>query len=96
MPMVMEIDGWSTVISGSGFGFAGSDSVSPMVMSGMPAMATMSPGRARSAGTRSSASVISISESLMFWMVPSCLHQATTWLRRISPANTRQSARRPR
>ena len=81
MPMVIEIDGSSTVISGSGFGSSGSDRVSPMVMSGMPAMATMSPGPADSAGTRSSASVISISDSLMFWIVPSDLHQATTWLR---------------
>ena len=96
MPMVMEIDGSSTVISGSGFGSAGSDSVSPMVMSGMPAMATMSPGPANSAGTRSNASVINISESLMFLMVPSDLHHATVWLRRISPAKIRHSASRPR
>ena len=96
MPMVIEMDGSSTVISGSGWGSSGSDSVSPMVMSGMPAIATMSPGRASSAGTRSSASVINISESLMFLIVPSDLHQATTWLRRISPAKIRQSASRPR
>ena len=49
-----------------------------MVMSGMPAMATMSPGPAESAGTRSRASVINISDNLMFLMVPSDLHHATT------------------
>ena len=59
-------------------------------------MATMSPGPADSAGTRSSASVISISESLMLVMVPSDLHQATTWLRFISPAKIRHRASRPR
>ena len=53
MPMVIEIDGSSTVISGNGFGSSGSESVSPMVISGIPAMATMSPGPADSAGSRS-------------------------------------------
>ena len=38
MPMVIEIDGSSTWISGSGFGSLGSARVSPMVISGMPAM----------------------------------------------------------
>ena len=67
-----------------------------MVISGMPAMATMSPGRAISAGTRSSASVINISDSLILVIVPSDRHQATTWFRRISPAKTRHRASRPR
>ena len=96
MPIVIEIDGSSTVISGKGCGSAGSDRVSPIVMEGIPAMATMSPGPALSAGTRSSAWVISISDSLTCEMLPSALHQATTWLRRISPATIRQSASRPR
>ena len=58
MPIVIEIAGSSTVISGSGRGSSGSARVSPIVISGMPAMAMMSPGPAVSAGTRSSASVI--------------------------------------
>ena len=71
MPIVIEIDGSSTWISGSGFGSFGSARVSPMVISGMPAMATMSPGPASSAGTRSRALVISSSESRTLVMVPS-------------------------
>ena len=51
-------------MTGSGRGSSGSASVSPMVISGMPAMAMMSPGPAVSAGTRSSASVMSSSVSL--------------------------------
>ena len=66
MPIVIEIAGSSTVISGSATGFSGSASVSPMVISGMPATAPMSPGPADSAGTRSSASVISSSVILTF------------------------------
>ena len=57
MPMVIEMAGSSTVISGSGRGSSGSARVSPIMMSGMPATAMMSPGPAVSAGTRSSASV---------------------------------------
>ena len=56
-PIVIEMAGSSTVISGSGRGSSTSASVSPIMMSGMPAMATMSPGPAESACTRSSASV---------------------------------------
>ncbi len=61
VPMVIEIAGSSTVISGSGRGSSGSARVSPMVISAMPATAMMSPGPACSAGMRSSASVISSS-----------------------------------
>ena len=50
MPIVIEIAGSSTVISGSATGFSGSASVSPIMMSGMPAIATMSPGPASQAG----------------------------------------------
>ena len=57
MPMVTDSDGSSTVMTGSGRGSSGSASVSPMVTSGMPAMAMISPGPASSASTRSSASV---------------------------------------
>ena len=61
MPTVIEMLGSSMVMTGSGRGSSRSASVSPMVISGMPAMAMMSPGPADSAGTRSSASVISSS-----------------------------------
>ncbi len=56
-PIVIEIAGSSTVISGSGRGSSGSASVSPIMISPMPAIAMMSPGPAVSTGTRSSASV---------------------------------------
>ena len=44
MPIVIEIDGSSTVMTGSATGFSMSASVSPIVISGMPATAMMSPG----------------------------------------------------
>ena len=46
VPIVIEMAGSSTWISGSATGFSGSASVSPMVISGMPATAQMSPGPA--------------------------------------------------
>ena len=46
MPIVTESEGSSTVIGGSGRGSSGSDSVSPIVISGMPATAMMSPALA--------------------------------------------------
>ena len=96
VPIVIEIAGWSTVISGSATGFSGSASVSPIVMSGMPAMATMSPGPALSPGTRSSSLVTSSSVILTFSTVPSRFIHATwePFLR--VPSLTRTSARRPR
>ena len=57
MPTVIERLGSSTRMSGRGRGSSGSASVSPIVTSGSPAMAMISPGPADSAGTRSSASV---------------------------------------
>ena len=57
MPMVRERLGSSTAIGGRGRGSSGSASVSPMVTSARPATATISPGPADSALTRSSASV---------------------------------------
>ena len=77
--MVIEIAGSSTVMSGSGIGFSGSARVSPMVISGMPASAMMSPGPALSTGLRSSASVISSSVILTRSMEPSARHQAACW-----------------
>ena len=46
MPIVIEMDGSSIVMTGSGRGSSGSASVSPMVISAMPAIAMMSPGPA--------------------------------------------------
>ena len=57
IPTVIESDGSSTCSTGSGRGSSRSASVSPIVTSGMPATATMSPGPASAASTRSSASV---------------------------------------
>ena len=96
MPMVMEIAGSSTVISGRGFGFSGSVRVSPMVMSSIPATATMSPGPASSAGTRSRAWVFSSSEIRTFLICPSCRAQATVWPFLRVPWKMRSNARRPR
>ena len=95
-PIVIEMAGSSTVISGSGRGSSTSARVSPIMMSGMPAMATMSPGPAESACTRSSASVRYSSEILTLWMEPSRRHQAACWPRRMVPLRTRHSAIRPR
>ncbi len=50
VPIVMEIAGSSTWIAGSGRMSSGSAIVSPIVMSSMPAIATMSPAWASSAG----------------------------------------------
>ena len=57
MPIVIDSDGSSTWMTGSGRGSSGSASVSPIVTSGMPATAMISPGPASSAATRSSSSV---------------------------------------
>ena len=59
--------------------------VSPIMISGIPAIAMMSPGPAFSAGLRSRPSVISSSVILTLAVVPSVLHQATCWPLRISP-----------
>ena len=96
VPIVIEIAGSSTVISGSGCGSFGSARVSPIMISGMPAIAMMSPGPAFSAGTRSSASVSSSSVILTRSIEPSGLHQAACWPRRMVPLWIRQSAMRPR
>ena len=58
MPIVTEIDGSSTVMTGSGRGSSRSASVSPIVTSACPATAMISPGPASAASTRSSASVM--------------------------------------
>ena len=51
IPIVIERLGSSTVETGSGRGSSGSASVSPIVTSGRPATATISPGPASSAST---------------------------------------------
>ena len=96
MPIVIEIAGSSTLMRGSGRGSSTSARVSPMVISAMPAIATMSPGPAFSAVTRSSASVISSSVIFTRVWVPSCLHHITFWPLRRVPLCTRHSASRPR
>ncbi|MDP9613271.1 hypothetical protein JOF35_005609 [Streptomyces demainii] len=96
MPMVMEMAGSSTVISGSATGFSGSARVSPIMMSGMPATAQMSPGPATSAGLRVSASVISSSVIRTLETVPSRLIHATVCPFFSSPCSTLSSAIRPR
>ena len=57
MPIVTDREGSSTLVTGSGRGSSRSASVSPIVMSGMPAIAMISPGPASAVSTRSSASV---------------------------------------
>ena len=79
MPIVIEIDGSSTVMIGSGTGFSASAKVSPIVMFSKPATAIISPGPADSAGTRSNAWVTKSSTTFAFSMEPSVLHQETVW-----------------
>ena len=94
--MVIEMAGSSTWMSGSATGFSGSASVSPMVMSGMPATATMSPGPADSPGLRSRPSVTRSSVILTFLTEPSRFIQATFWPFFRVPLWMRSSASRPR
>ena len=77
MPTTIESDGSSTVITGRGRGSSGSASVSPIVTSGKPATAMISPGPASSALTRSSDSVTNSSDTVARSTVPSARHQAT-------------------
>ena len=96
VPIVIEIAGSSIWIRGSATGFSASARVSPIMMSGIPAIATMSPGPACSPGLRSSASVISSSVILTFLVLPSVRIQATVWFFLSVPSCTRTRARRPR
>ena len=95
MPIVIERLGSSTRISGSARGSSGSASVSPIVTSGRPATAMISPGPASSASVRSSASVTYSSVTLTRSISPSERHQAICWPRVMTPCMTRQMARRP-
>ena len=94
--MVIEIAGSSTWMSGSATGFSGSARVSPMVISGMPATATMSPGPADSPGLRSRPSVTSSSVILTFLTVAVALHPRDLLALAQVPWWTRTSASRPR
>ena len=96
MPMVMEMAGSSTRMSGRGRGSSGSTRDSPMVMSSIPATATMSPAWAASAGLRSRPSVTSSSETRALTMLPSWRAQPTDWPLRRVPLWMRSRARRPR
>ena len=95
IPMVMARLGSSTVIAGRGIGLSASANVSPIVTSARPAMETISPGPADSAGTCSRDSVTYISVIFAFSMVPSTLHQAMVPPFFSSPLYTRQMASRP-
>ena len=95
MPIVIDRLGSSTCSGSSGRGSSGSASVSPIVISSIPAIATMSPGPADCAGTRSSASVMYISVSRTRSIVPSSRHHATCWPRSSVPEMIRTKARRP-
>jgi hypothetical protein len=95
IPIVTPRAGSSMAITGSGRGSAGSAIVSPIVISGMPARAMISPGPASSAGTRASPSFTYSSLTRTFSTWPSRLIQATSWPLRIVPWCTRQSASRP-
>ncbi|CAB4960600.1 unannotated protein [freshwater metagenome] len=96
IPMVIEIDGSSTMICGSACGRSRSARVSPKVMVSIPAIATISPGPASSAGTRSSPLVIKSSEIFTRSEVPSVFIHITFSPFLITPSRIRQSARRPR
>src|SRR5699024_8024033 len=95
MPTVIEIDGSSMVIGGRGFGSLGSVSVSPIMISSIPATATISPGRADSAGTRSRPLVSSSSVSVTFLM-PRSEDQAAVGVLFRAPLGERARATRPR
>ena len=80
MPIVIPSAGSSTAITGSGRGSSGSAIVSPIVISGMPASAMISPGPAASAGRalRAPRSRRARRPSRARSM-PSRRHQATCW-----------------
>ena len=71
VPMVTEIAGSSTVMRGSAWAWSGSASVSPIMISGSPATATMSPAIASSVALRSTPSVASSSVILAVVMTGS-------------------------
>ncbi len=94
-PIVTPSAGSSTAITGSARGSAASAIVSPIVMSGKPASAMISPADASSAATRSSPSVTYSSLTRTFSTLPSRRIHATVCPRAIVPWWTRQRARRP-
>ncbi len=95
VPMTTEMAGSSTVIVGRATGFSMSARVSPIMISGIPATATMSPATATSPGSRLTPTVFSSSVILTFLTPSACIH-ATFCPLRSSPLWMRTSARRPR
>jgi hypothetical protein len=90
IPIVIEMAGSSTVMSGRG---RGSSDVGEGLADrdlGMPATAMMSPGPALSPGLRSRASVISSSVILTVLVLPSRRHQATCCPLRMPVVDTQQ------
>ncbi|OCB21495.1 hypothetical protein A5644_17180 [Mycobacterium intracellulare subsp. yongonense] len=88
VPIVTEIAGSSTVMRGSAWAWSGSARVSPIMISGIPATATMSPATASSVALRSTPSVASSSVILALVMTgsPSTSRiQATCWPLRSLP-----------
>ena len=77
VPIVTERVGSSTVITGRGLGSSGSDSVSPMVISSIPEIATTSPAPAVSTSTRSKYSVTYRFAICALTISPSVLHHET-------------------
>ena len=96
IPIVIERLGSSMCMTGSGRGSSASEIVSPIVTSGRPARAMISPGPASSASTRSSCSVTVRFVILTRSIVPSARHHEACWLRVIVPWKMRQIASRPR
>ena len=77
IPIVIEMDGSSTVINGKATGLSGSANVSPIVIVSKPATAMMSPGPALSTDCRSKPSFIKSSTTLARSILPSTLIHAT-------------------
>jgi hypothetical protein len=96
MPIVMPSAGSSIEIGGSGIGSSGSATVSPIVISGIPASATISPGPASSTSTRRNPSIAYSSVTAARSTDPSRRHHATGTPLRSTPLCTRQIASRPK
>src|SRR5205085_3359500 len=77
IPIVTDNDGSSTVITGSGRGSTAAASVSPIMISGIPATQMISPAPASTASTSSSASVTYSWLTLTRSISPLVRHHAT-------------------
>ena len=95
MPTVIASAGSSTLTGGNGRGSAGSAIVSPIITSGRPASAMISPGPA-SVGVDAGHTFSHVQlGDLHRCTEPSRRHHATVWPRSIAPSCTRHSASRP-